>query len=244
MASEQIHEKLLEILPENRILVDEPMKKHTSFKIGGKADFFVIATSVEEVKSIAQFARRKNIPLTCLGNGTNILVRDGGIRGIVLKLGMNEISKEVKKDNIIYTCGSGVPLASIVCRALEDEAQGLEFACGIPGSLGGAIYMNAGAYGGEMKEIVLETTYMDKDGDCYTIDNEEHEFEYRSSIFSKIDSIILESKLVLKKGIKTEIETKMQENMEARKAKQAQEFPNAGSIFKRGSRIYYIKNNR
>ena len=235
MANELVYEELLKIVPKEKILLDEPMKKHTSFKIGGEADYFVTVSEAEEVKSILELARRKNIPITVIGNGSNMLVRDGGIRGITLKLDFKKMTKETKEDEIIYTCGSGLPLTLIANRALEDEATGIEFAFGIPGSLGGAIYMNAGAYGGELKDVVLETTYIDKDGDCYTINNEQHEFEYRSTIFQKIDAIILESKLILKKGNKQEIQAKMQENMQSRKDKQPLEFPSAGSVFKRGT---------
>lgn len=235
MADELVYEELLKIVPKDKILLDEPMKKHTSFKIGGEADFFVTVSEVEEVRNILKLARRKNIPVTVIGNGSNMLVRDGGIRGITLKLDFKKMTKEVKGDEIIYTCGSGLPLTLIANRALEDEATGLEFAFGIPGSLGGAIYMNAGAFGGELKDVVFETTYIDKDGDCYTINNEQHEFGYRSTIFQKIDAIILESKLILKKGNKQEIQKKMQENMQSRKDKQPLEFPSAGSVFKRGA---------
>lgn len=235
MLDELIYHKLLEIVPKENIFVEEPMKNHTSFQVGGEADFFVTVTEVEEIKGILDLCRRKNVPLTVIGNGTNTLVKDGGVRGIVLKPEFRRMTKEFQENNIIYTCGSGLPITLIAKRALEDEATGLEFAFGIPGTLGGAIRMNAGAYGSQMQEIVQETTYIDKDGDCYTINNEEHEFEYRNSIFSKIQAIILESKLVLKKGNKQEIEQKMQENKTARMEKQPLEFPSAGSTFKRGN---------
>lgn len=234
MADDIIYQKLLEIVPKENIFKDEPMKKHTSFKIGGNADFFVIATELEEIKKILELSRRKNIPLTIIGNGTNILVKDEGIRGITLKLEFKKMTKEIEEDKITYTCESGLPLSLIATRALEDGTTGLEFAFGIPGTLGGAIKMNAGAYGGQMQDIVQETTYIDKDGDCYTINNDEHEFEYRSSIFSKIPAIILQTKLVLKKGNKKEIERIMQENKKSRQDKQPLEFPSAGSTFKRG----------
>lgn len=234
MADDIIYQKLLEIVPKENIFKDEPMKKHTSFKIGGNADFFVIATELEEIKKILELSRRKNIPLTIIGNGTNILVKDEGIRGITLKLELKKMTKEIEEDKITYTCESGLPLSLIATRALEDGTTGLEFAFGIPGTLGGAIKMNAGAYGGQMQDIVQETTYIDKDGDCYTINNNEHEFEYRSSIFSKIPAIILQTKLVLKKGNKKEIERIMQENKKSRQDKQPLEFPSAGSTFKRG----------
>lgn len=234
MADDIIYQKLLEIVPKENILIDEPMKNHTTFKVGGNADFLITASEVEEIKKVLEFSRRKNIMLTIIGNGSNILVRDEGIRGITLKLDFKKMTKQIDEDKITYICGSSLPLTLIATRALEDEATGLEFAYGIPGTLGGAIRMNAGAFGGQMQDIVSETTYIDEDGDCYTINNEEHEFEYRNSIFSKIPAIILESKLILKKGNKKEIEEKMQENKKARQEKQPVEYPSAGSTFKRG----------
>lgn len=235
MVDDIVYRKLLEIVPEENIMVAEPMKKHTSFRIGGEADFLVTVTEIEEIKKILELVRRKNIPLTILGNGTNILVKDGGIRGITLKLEFRKMTKQIEEDTIIYTCGSSLPVAVIANRALEDEVTGLEFAAGIPGTLGGAIRMNAGAFGGQMQDIVLETTYIDTDGDCYQINQEEHEFEYRNSIFSKIPAIILESKLILKKGNKQEIVAKMKENKQERIEKQPTEFASAGSTFKRGN---------
>lgn len=234
MADDIIYQKLLEIVPKENILKEEPMKKHTSFKIGGNADFFVIATESEEIKRILELSRRKNIPLTIIGNGTNILVKDEGIRGITLKLELKKMTKEVEEDKITYICESGLPLSLIATRALDDGATGMEFAFGIPGTLGGAIKMNAGAYGGQMQDVVQETTYIDEDGDCYTINNDEHEFEYRSSIFSKIPAIIIQTKLVLKRGNKKEIEKTMQDNKKSRQDKQPLEYPSAGSTFKRG----------
>ena len=230
-----IYSELIHRVPEENILVDEPMTAHTSFKIGGTADFFVTARTIGQIKAILELVRWKNMKLTVIGNGTNLLVKDGGIRGITLKLDFKNFVKEKKEDIIIYTVGASNPVAAIAAKALEDSATGLEFACGIPGTIGGAIRMNAGAYGGEFKDIVLQTTYMDYDGDIYTINNEEHEFEYRDSIFKKINAILLESKLRLKKGNKEEIKNVMQENMEARKQKQPIDIPSAGSTFKRGN---------
>lgn len=230
-----IYNELIQKIPEENILIDEPMSKHTSFKIGGKADFFVTARTIGQIKFILELIKIKNIKLTLIGNGTNILVRDGGIRGITLKLDFKNFVKEEKNDKIIYTVGSSYPIAAVATKALEDSATGLEFACGIPGTIGGAVCMNAGAYGGEMKDVVLQTTYMDFDGDIYTINNEEHEFEYRESIFKKFGAILLESKLILKKGKKEEIKSKIKENMDTRNAKQPTDMPCAGSVFKRGS---------
>ena len=234
MTNNMIYQKLLEILPKENILVDEPMKKHTTFRIGGNADFFVMPKEKEEIKEIIKLCKSQDIKLTIIGNGSNILVKDGGIRGITLKPNLKELKKEKIENGIIYTCGAGVPLNIIAKNALDDEMTGMEFAYGIPGTLGGAVYMNSGAYGGEIKDVILETTYIDMDGTYHTINNNEHDFKYRNSIFQKKESVILECKLRLNQGNKTEIEEKMNENIESRKAKQPLEFGSAGSVFKRG----------
>ncbi len=169
MPNEDLYQKLLNILPKENILLDEPMKKHTTFRIGGNADFLIIVSNIKEIKSVVKLAKENNIKTTVIGNGSNILVKDNGIRGITLKLNLKNISKEEKDGNVTYTCGSGVSLTQIANEALEDELTGFEFAYGIPGSLGGAVYMNAGAYGGELKDVILETTYIDKNGNIKTI---------------------------------------------------------------------------
>ncbi len=235
MVNEEIYQSLLKIVPEDEILQNEPMKNHTSFRVGGNADFLVSPTEVDEVKQIVELCRHNVIPLTLIGNGTNTLVRDGGVRGITLKPCLKRMTKENIDDYFLYTCGSGLSIATIANRATEDELTGLEFAAGIPGSLGGAIRMNAGAYGGQMEDVVVETTYMDYDGDIYTINSEDHEFEYRNSIFSKVQAIILESKLKLKKGNKQEIIEQIRANKEDRDLKQPLDYPSAGSTFKRGN---------
>lgn len=226
-----IYNELLKIIPKENILVDEPMKNHTSFKIGGKADFFVTAKTIDEIKGILNLAKKENIKITVIGNGTNILVKDGGIRGIALKLDFKNFSKEKN----IYTVGASVPMAYVAKKAEEDGLAGLEFACGIPGSIGGAIRMNAGAYGGEIKDVVVQTTYIDYNGEIHTINNQEHEFDYRTSIFKKIGAIIVETQIALKEGNSKQIKEKMAENMNSRAEKQPVDMPSAGSTFKRGN---------
>lgn len=241
MSCELIYENLLEIIPKEKILINEPMSKHTSFKIGGNADIFIEPSEIEEVRKIIEYAQKENIKLNIIGNGTNLLVKDGGIRGITLKPNLSKLTKEEVEEGTIYTCGSSLPLTYIANEALKDNLTGLEFAYGIPGSLGGAVYMNAGAYGGEMKDVIIETTFLDKKGDIHTISNEEHEFGYRSTIFQKDNVVIIESKLRLKKGMQSEIEAKMNENMKSRKEKQPLEYPSAGSVFKRGENFIAAK---
>lgn len=227
-------EELLTTIPKEKIILNEPMKKHTSLKIGGPAEVFIRANTEEDIKKIIKFAQKYNITLHIIGNGSNLLVKDDGIKGIVLKNEMNGIKIE-KKDNIaIVTVESGAVIGAIAYKLMQNEITGFEELSGIPGTIGGAIRMNAGAHGKEMKDIVVSTTYIDMQGSLHTISNEEHEFEYRSSIFSKKDWIILETTLKLQHGNEKEIKEKMEQYSKWRKEHQPLEFPNAGSTFKRG----------
>lgn len=218
-------------LPQENIKYNEPMKKHTSFKIGGPAECFIKAQKIEEIQEILKLVKENNIPLKIIGNGSNLLVKDEGIKGIVLKIDIKKI--EIQENNV--TVGSGVKLGELAQKLLREELAGFEFASGIPGTIGGAIRMNAGAHGSEMKDIVKTVTYMDRDGEIHKIKNEEAKFEYRNSRFSKEDNIILETELELEKGNKEEIQAKMTEYADFRKEKQPIEYPSAGSTFKRGS---------
>lgn len=211
------------ITNEKNIKVNEPMSKHTSFKTGGPADVFVTPETKDEIVKLLKLDVKKTI----IGNGSNILVKDGGIRGLVIKINTNNFKIE---DDIVYA-DAGCSLARLSRLAMENSLSGLEFACGIPGTLGGAIYMNAGAYGGEMKDVVVETEALDREGNIHII--KDHEFGYRSSCFQNTDLIIISSKLQLQHGDMNTIKEKMDENMNARKQKQPIDKPNAGSTFKR-----------
>lgn len=170
-----------------------------------------------------------------------MLVKDNGIRGIVLKPDIKNIEVEEQKDKIFITLGAGEPLPKVAIEMGKKGYTGLEFAAGIPGTIGGAVRMNAGAYGSEMKNIVVSTTYIDLDGNIKTINNEEHEFEYRKSIFAKKKYIILQTKIELAKGNVEEIEQKMYENMASRREKQPLDMPSAGSTFKRKDGVIVSK---
>ena len=196
---------------------------------GGPADIFVKLNNIDELKFIVDVSKKQNIPITIIGNGSNILVKDKGIRGIVIKLNFNEVVKE----NNILNVGSGVLLVKLARIALDNELTGLEFACGIPGTLGGAIFMNAGAYGQEIGDKVIEIKYMDENLNIRTVTKEKSQFSYRKSIFQKNDGIILNAKIKLEKGIKENIKKKMDEYSKIRKAKQPLNMPSAGSVFKR-----------
>ena len=228
---QEIYKQLIEngIKKEN-ILQDEPMSMHTSFKVGGKADIFVKAYSLEEIKSVLNISKENNIPIFVLGNGTNLLVRDDGFRGIVLQVKLEIV--EINETEV--TVGAGVKNALLSKKFIDNSLTGFDFASGIPGTIGGAIKMNAGAYGGEMKDIVSEVIYLDYDGNVHVINNSECEFSYRYSKFFDEKAIILEAKFKLEKGNKVEIENSVKELLEQRKEKQPLEYPNAGSTFKRG----------
>ncbi len=236
-----LEKKLQEIVKRNNILKNEPMSKHTSLKIGGMADYFIKVKTTDELKNILEFADENKISTTIVGNGTNLLVRDGGIRGIVIKLELNDFKIKKTANEVLITVGAGMTLAALAAVALKEEISGLEFISGIPGTIGGAIRMNAGAYGSEMKDIVVKTRYMTYDGKIKTLDLEEHEFEYRNSIFSKMDVIIVDTTIKTKKGTREEIEAKMNEFATARKASQPLEYPNAGSTFKRKEGVITAK---
>ena len=232
---EEIYQDLIKFLPKENILKQEPMQKHTSIKIGGKADIFIKIETVEQLKHTLKIMKEKKYPFYVIGNGSNLLVKDGGIRGAVLKIEIKGIKIEEKENDVIIKAGAGIPLIQLSQLALEKSVTGLEFACGIPGTLGGAIAMNAGAYGCEMKDIVYSSDYMDDKGNIKTISNKEHEFEYRKSIFMQNEGIIISSILKLQKGTETEIKEKMEENKKARIEKQPIDMPSAGSTFKRGT---------
>ncbi len=221
---------LKNILNEKSILCDEPMRNHTSFKIGGNADFVVLPESVEEVTKVVSALKENGIRYTVMGNGSNLLVDDAGLRGVVIKLARNFSGATVEGNTI--SADSGILLSKLSNIALENSLTGLEFASGIPGTLGGAVIMNAGAYGGEMKDVVVKTVYLDSNGEIKSVEGADHGFGYRKSMFTSKD-VVLHSTLVLSQGNKDEIKDKMSELNSQRKAKQPLEFPSAGSAFKR-----------
>lgn len=231
MDKNKIKDVLTKEISEENIFIDEPMKKHTSFKIGGVADIFIKVKSVQELQYIIEVAKKGNILVTIIGNGSNLLVKDNGIRGIVIMLNMDKIEIE----DTIVTVEAGVKLGFLAQKLLKEELTGFEFAAGIPGSIGGAVRMNAGAYGGEMKDIIVETKCLTPSGEIVTLSNEEQKFSYRHSIFTENRYIVLETKIKLQKGNKDEIKAKMDDYAQQRKEKQPISLPSAGSIFKRGT---------
>lgn len=224
-----------------KIIFDEPMKKHTSFKIGGTADEFVKVTNELELKEAIEYAKQKKLKITIFGNGSNLLVLDKGIRGLVIKIEIQTIKIERKEEYAEIIVGSGYKTMALGIKLMDEELSGFEELSGIPGTIGGAIFMNAGAYGKEIKDINLSTRCMDYDGNIFELSNKEQEFEYRSSVFNKKDYIILETRLRLEYGKKEEIKKKMDEYLSSRKEKQPIEYPSAGSTFKRKEGVITAK---
>jgi len=221
-----ISEKIL-----GEVTLNYPLKEHTTFKIGGEAELFVCPNNLMELINTLNILKENNMPYFLLGAGSNLLISDRGVRGAVIKLGDGFDYAHAKNDYIL--AGAGVSLAKLSAEAKNAELTGLEFASGIPGTLGGAIYMNAGAYGGEMKDVISEVSYIDADGVVKTIAGDECDFGYRKSMFSDGGKIIISAKLTLNKGNKDEIIATMRELNARRKEKQPLEYPSAGSTFKR-----------
>ena len=227
----KIESVIREFIPSESIFIDEPMKKHTTFRIGGPADILVKPSDIEQIKRLCEECDKESVPYIILGNGSNVLVSDDGIRGVVILLLDNY--ERVRVEGDVITAQAGARLSKIGSVALRASLSGFEFACGIPGTLGGACIMNAGAYGGEMKDILLSVTAMDKNGNIREYEPHEMGLEYRNSRFAKEGLIVLEAKIQLQKGRQSEIEAAMKDLAARRKEKQPLEFPSAGSTFKR-----------
>ncbi len=222
---------LRNILSPDRVLRDVLLKEHTTFKTGGPAGAFVLVENNDELARVVVFLKNREIPFFVLGNGSNLLVSDSGFDGAVIKLSgsFNELSVS---DNVIIA-GAGVLLSKVCLMAEESGLSGLEFAYGIPGTLGGAMVMNAGAYDGEMSYVVSEVTVLDGEGIVRTLSCEDMHFGYRESIIKHSPMIVLSAKMTLEPGDRAEIHNKMADFLQRRKSKQPLEFPSAGSTFKR-----------
>ncbi|MBT2282620.1 UDP-N-acetylmuramate dehydrogenase [Paenibacillus polymyxa] len=217
-------------IPLEKVKFNEPLKNHTFIKIGGNADILIHPTTIDEITKIVEIANLHQLPLTVIGKGSNVIIKDGGIRGVTISLSHFDQIK-VSGDSMIAQ--SGVDIIDVSRLALEHSLTGLEFACGIPGSTGGALYMNAGAYGGQIADVVERATVITKDGAVLEIPREEMKFGYRNSLFKMDHYIILEAEFGLKKGNKKDIASKMKELTFLRESKQPLEFPSCGSVFKR-----------
>ena len=223
--------KLEELIGKGHVLYDEPMKKHTTFRVGGPARALVEPGSAEDVKSVVEFCKSEQIPYYIVGNGSNLLVSDQGYEGVIIQI-YKQMNRVEITENEIHA-QAGALLSMIANRAMEAELTGFEFAAGIPGTLGGACVMNAGAYGGEMKEVLETVTVLTRDGDVKTLTKDELELGYRTSVIAKKDYIVLSAVIRLENGKKEEIKAVMDDLKEKRITKQPLEYPSAGSTFKR-----------
>lgn len=246
----KMNEKIEKAVGQENILYNENMNKHTTFKTGGPAEIFVKVDNIKKLKEVLQIAKEQKEEIHILGNGSNLLVRDNGVKGIVIKIdikGINiedqegqEEKKEQEKlgrekvEKIKATLGAGEKLALIGQKLMQAEISGFEELSGIPGTIGGAVRMNAGAHGKEIKDIIKKVKAVDYEGKEYEFKKEEMQLEYRSSIFAKEKYIIYEVEIELERGNKEEIKSKMEEYTKWRKEHQPLEYPNAGSTFKRG----------
>lgn len=229
--SSTVYEYIANILPEENIHIGEPMSKHTTFRTGGEARLFLEIGTQEQLAAIIKLLQRIYAEYFILGNGSNLLVGDKGYQEVILQVGpkMSRISAE----GTVLTAEAGAPLSQVAKSACEYGLSGLEFASGIPGTIGGAVAMNAGAYDGEMSQIVTKVKVMNVDGEIMELDNETMEFQYRSSVIRNRNFVVLEVQLQLQAGEKEQISKKMTEMSERRREKQPLEYPSAGSTFKR-----------
>ena len=231
-----MYKELLKVLPAEIIKFNEPMREHTSFKIGGPVDLMVLPQNTGEVIKAAVWCRRNDVPLFIFGLGSNLLVREKGIRGVAVKIG-HGLDKVVINGHEI-TAEAGISLADLSLTAAENGLRGLEFAEGIPGSLGGAVVMNAGAYQGEMKNIVAEVTVIDAEGNLKSLSNRELNFGYRRTILQNSPLILISVLLQLEPGHREDIKNRMAGFRQQRQQKQPLELPSAGSVFRRPEGFY------
>lgn len=231
-----------EQLPQLSLLQDEPMKKHTTFRIGGAADYYA-EPDVSQISKLIEIAKACDMPVAVIGNGSNLLVGDKGIRGLVIGIGKGlseiDVTEAVTQQSTaqgngrIITAGAGAILAAVAAKAAEASLSGLEFASGIPGSVGGAVVMNAGAYGGEIKDVLIDATVLTAEGELKTVTRDELDLSYRHSIVQEKGYIVLSARFRLTPKPQDEIKTYMAELRAKRVEKQPLEYPSAGSTFKR-----------
>ncbi len=234
--SEYFFDYLKTLIPEERILRNEPMYKHTTFRVGGPADFFITPANDKELSELIRYLNLIEREYMIVGNGSNLLVGDHGYRGVIVHLG--EDFKKVQVDGDRITAGGGALLSAAAEEACREGLTGLEFAAGIPGTVGGAIVMNAGAYGSEMKDIVVSVDLLTPDGEIVTRSCSEMGFGYRKSILQRDNSVVIRTVYSLKKGEESEIRSRMNELMEMRRSKQPLNYPSAGSTFKRPEGLF------
>lgn len=234
--NDKIYRYLVEIVDADQVLVDEPMKNHTSFKVGGPVDYMVLPKKIEDIREIIKLSKTEHLPLFIMGNGSNLLVKDKGIRGIVVKISKKFSHVEIIGERVIAQ--TGVLLSGLAKLFLNQELTGFEFASGIPGSLGGAVTMNAGAYGGEMKDVLEKVEVMDQEGKTFTLKGKDMRLGYRTSAIQENNLIAISATLQLKRARYQNIKSKMEDLDHRRKSKQPLEWPSAGSTFRRPEGYY------
>lgn len=231
MENNRIENKFCTCLGSDNVYRNEPMKKHTTFRIGGPADYYLCPHSAKEIQKVVEICREEKLPYFILGNGSNLLVSDKGYRGAVIQLWKNV--SDIGVEGCLIHAKAGASLAKIAAQALEEGLTGMEFAAGIPGTLGGAVVMNAGAYGGEMKDILKEVLVMDQQGRIFTLEKKDLKLGYRTSAVKEKGYIVLAAALELRPGNREEIKKLMEDLKQRRVEKQPLELPSAGSTFKR-----------
>ena len=229
--NQNFYDKLNNVIAKDSILIDEPMSRHTTFRVGGPADFFVTPKTKEDVRDVIRVCKEVGMPYYIIGNGSNLLVSDAGYRGVIIQI-YKEMN-EVKVEGDLVKAQAGALLSGIAVKALGAELTGFEFASGIPGTIGGACVMNAGAYGGEMKDVLESVTVLTGEGKIIELGRNELELGYRTSVIAKKRYIVLGAVLKLERGDGEKIKTYMDELKEKRVTKQPLEYPSAGSTFKR-----------
>ena len=230
MTNEQWAADLARCINPANIKLNESLHNYTMTKLGGKADLFILPETEDEAAAVIRYAHTNNIPLLMLGNGSNMVVRDGGLRGIVVTFAHLD---EIRINGEHVYAQSGALIKDVSQLAAAASLTGFEFACGIPGSIGGAMAMNAGAYGGEIKDVIISSKVLTKEGDVLTLTKEELELGYRQSVIAKKGYYVLSSEFQLAKGVKEEIDAKIADLTFQRESKQPLEYPSAGSVFKR-----------
>jgi UDP-N-acetylmuramate dehydrogenase len=230
MTIQQWEKDLTKWIPSQNIKVHESLKKYTMTKLGGKADVLVLPETEEQAAAVVKYASLNNIPLLMLGNGSNMVVRDGGVRGIVLHF---SLLNEIRIDGDVVYAQSGALIKEVSRLVAAESLTGFEFACGIPGSIGGAMAMNAGAYGGEIKDVVTSCTVLTPKGEKLVLSKDELELSYRKSIIAKKGYYVISATFQLEKGNQQQIDEKVAELTFQRESKQPLEYPSAGSVFKR-----------
>ncbi len=231
MISEAVIQALKKFVPEENICLQEPMAGHTTFRIGGPADCFLQPENEEQLIQVQRYLSKVGIPFFVLGNGSNLLVSDGGYRGVIIQIGRKMSRIEV--EGCIIKAQAGAPLAQVAKTAMEHGLTGLEFASGIPGTVGGGVVMNAGAYDGELSRVVVRVNAVNSEGESMELDNETMEFGYRTSAVKNSSLTVMEVIFGLEKGDREQIRAKMDDFAARRREKQPLEYPSAGSTFKR-----------